>query len=38
LPFDAANAIQGRPVIRDRIEAAYGVFELKQAMKTIVPG
>jgi hypothetical protein len=25
-------------VIRDRIEGAYGVFELEQAMKTIVPG
>ena len=25
-------------VIRDRIEGAYGVFELEQAMKSIVPG
>lgn len=25
-------------VIRDRIEGAYGVFELEQAMKTILPG
>jgi hypothetical protein len=25
-------------VVRDRIEGAYGVSELEQAMKTIVPG
>jgi hypothetical protein len=30
--------IDSSGVIRDRIEGAYGVFELEQAMKSIVPG
>jgi len=30
--------IDSKGVIRDRIEGAYGVFELEQAMKSIVPG
>ncbi len=38
---DRALDLPDRPPmgsIRDRIEGAYGVSELEQAMKTIVPG
>jgi hypothetical protein len=39
LPTEPWTFLIGRDgVIKDRIEGAYGVSELEQAMKTIVPG
>jgi hypothetical protein len=30
--------VDGKGIVRDRIEGAFGVSELEEAMRTIVPG